>query len=98
MGWEQRGSYQYYYRKEREGSHVKSIYVGRGEIAQMVSEIQSSSALLEKLAGASKEEADKAEARLEQARELIQIYTQATLLTAGFHTHKRQWRRKRNVA
>jgi hypothetical protein len=35
MGWEQRGSHQYYYRKERESSRVKSIYVGRGELAEL---------------------------------------------------------------
>lgn len=40
MGWEQRGTNKYYYRKEREGARVKSTYVGRGEIAQMVSQIQ----------------------------------------------------------
>ena len=43
MGWEQRGNNRYYYRKEREGSRVKSVYVGRGEIADMISQIQSPS-------------------------------------------------------
>ena len=36
MGWERRGSREYYYKKEREGSRVKSVYVGSGEIAHMV--------------------------------------------------------------
>ena len=49
MGWEQRGNNQYFYKKERDGSRVKSVYVGRGEIAQMVAQIQSTSPLLEKL-------------------------------------------------
>lgn len=40
----------------------------------------------------------KAEAALEQARDVVQLVTQATLLTAGFHTHKRQWRKRRHVA
>jgi len=40
----------YYYKKERDGSRVKSIYVGRGEIAHMISQIQSDSPLLERLA------------------------------------------------
>lgn len=47
MGWEQRGAYKYYYRKERDGSRVKSVYVGRGEIANMVSDLQTSSGLFE---------------------------------------------------
>src|SRR5437667_460015 len=101
MGWKKRGSHEYYYRKEREGSRVKSVYVGRGEIAHMISNIQSSSPVMERLARANNSagglEAEKAEAVLEQTVELIRLFTQATLLTAGFHTHHRQWRRKRNA-
>jgi hypothetical protein len=101
MGWEQRGTNSYYYRKEREGSRVKSTYVGRGEVAHMVANLESSSAELEKLLRAKKSmealEREKAEVALERAVELIQLFTQASLISAGFHTHKRQWRRKRNV-
>jgi hypothetical protein len=102
MGWEQRGNNSYYYKKEREGSRVKSVYVGRGEIAQMVAQLQSSSSLLERFARTMKSpdevKFERAEAALDQASDLIQLITQATLLTAGFHIHKRQWRRKRNAA
>ena len=100
MGWEQRGNNRYFYKKEREGSRVKSVYVGRGEVAQMVSNLQSSSSILEKLAGTIKSpeaiKAEKAEDVLEQVSDLIQLTTQAALLAAGFHTHHRQWRRKRD--
>ena len=100
MGWEQRGTNSYYYKKEREGSKVKSVYVGRGEVAQMVSKLHSSSTDLEKLMQSEKpieaKELERAEATLDRAIELTQLYTQATLLVAGFHTHKRQWRRKRD--
>jgi hypothetical protein len=101
MGWERRGNHSYYYRKEREGLRVKSVYLGRGEIAQMVSQIQESSPLLERLARpmrsseAIKEE--KAATAIEQVSDLIQLIMQAALLSAGFHTHHRQWRGKRNV-
>src|SRR4030095_6630746 len=101
MGWEQRGNNSYYYRKEREGSRVKSVYVGRGEIAHLISNFQSSSDTLERLTRASNSikavESKKADAVLEKSVELIELFTQAVLLTAGFHTHHRQWRRKRNV-
>ena len=101
MGWEKRGGHSYYYRKEREGSSVKSVYLGRGEIAHMISQIQASSPLLERLARAIRSpqqiKCDKADAALEQATDLIHLLTQAALLAAGFHTHHRQWRRKRNV-
>ena len=101
MGWEQRGNNRYYYKKEREGSRVKSVYVGRGEIAHMIADLQSSSPLLERIARTIKSpdvlKSEKADDTLKQASDLIQLITQATLLTAGFHTHKRQWRKKRDV-
>jgi len=101
MGWEQRGTNSYYYKKEREGSRVKSVYVGRGEIAHMVAQLQSSSPLLERFARTMKSpeviKAEKAEAALDQTSDLIELITQASLLAAGFHTHKRQWRRIRNA-
>ncbi len=102
MGWENRSGRLYYYRKEREGSQVKSIYVGRGEMAQIVAQLQSSSPVLEKLArqnATSKMmQSEVAEATLDQTADLIHLLTQAVLLACGFHTHKRQWRkmRKRN--
>ena len=101
MGWEQRGTHRYYYQKVRNGTRVRSVYVGRGEIAQMVSQIQSSSAVLERLSRATNSteihEYEKAEAVLDQTVELVRLFTQVALLTAGFHTHHRQWRRNRNA-
>jgi hypothetical protein len=101
MGWEQRGSNSYYYKKERDGCRVRSTYVGRGEVAHVVANFESSSAEIEKLLRAQKSieagELKRIEDTLDRAVELVQLFTQATLLTAGFHTHKRQWRRKRNV-
>jgi hypothetical protein len=98
MGWEQRGNHWYYYRKKRDGSRVKSIYVGCGEIADMISQFQSSSSVLEKLArrtkGANEIQSEKVVLLFEQA---IQLLMQAALITSGFHSHHRQWRRMRNV-
>jgi hypothetical protein len=100
MGWEQRGSRQYYYKKERHGSRVKSVYIGCGEVAHIVAQIQSSSPLLERYARSMKsskaEEHEKAQTALDQLTDRIRIITQAALLTAGFHAHKRQWRKRRN--
>ncbi len=98
MGWEQRGANQYYYRKERQGSRVKSTYVGRGEMAHLVSQFQASSTALERLAAGNKSlESKKEENLLKLVGELIRLLTQASLLTNGFHTHRRQWRLKRNA-
>ena len=78
---------------------MKSVYVGRGEMAHMISQFESSSADLEKLMRAKKsieaDELENVEGVLDRAVELTQLLTEATLLTAGFHTHHRQWRRKR---
>lgn len=102
MGWEKRGNNSYYYKKERDGLRVKSVYVGSGEVAHMISKLQSSSRQIERFARYMKSSEqlkfEEAQAAIEQASELIQLTTQAALLTAGFHTHKRQWRRKRNAA
>lgn len=99
MGWEQRGNNQYYYKKEREGSRVKSVYVGCGETAHLIAKFESSSAEIEKLLRVKKsieaQEVERIEAAIDRAVELVQLFTDATLLTAGFHTHRRQWRRKR---
>lgn len=99
MGWERRGNHEYYYRKEREGSRVKSTYVGRGEMAHMIAGFQSNSAELETLLRAKEsienQELERIEAAVDGAVELVQLFTEATLLTAGFHTHRRQWRRTR---
>ena len=56
-----------------------------------------SSTAVERIVRANKfNESEKTEAALDLASELIQLITQAVLLTAGYHTHKRQWRLKRN--
>ena len=98
MGSERRGTHQYYYRKERDGSRVKSVYVGRGEIANMTSQFQSGSSLFERLTLQTKAAND---VSLESAvlvfEQAVHLLTKAALLAAGFHTHHRQWRRKRNV-
>jgi hypothetical protein len=49
MGWEQIGTIRYYYRKELDGVRVKSVYVGRGEMAHVISQFQASSTTLEPL-------------------------------------------------
>ncbi len=99
MGWEQRGAHQYYYRKERDGSRAKSVYVGRGEIANMFSDFQTTSGLFEKAIGmvypSELDQLKEQDANIEQACRLIDVITQAALLAAGFHTHKRQWRKRR---
>jgi hypothetical protein len=81
---------------------VKSVYIGRGEIAHMIAQVQSSSPLLERLARSSNSsdaiKSEKGQTALERSSDLVRLITQAALLSAGFHTHKRQWRKRRYVA
>jgi len=87
MGWERRGNNQYYYKKERDGARVRSVYVGNGEIAHMISTIQSTSPLLERLARSKKSsetvEPEKVEDLMDQLSDRICLVTQATLLVTG---------------
>ena len=72
---------------------MKSTCVGRGEIAHLISQFQTSSTAVERIVRANKlNDSEKTEAALELAIDLIQLVTNAALLTAGFHTHHRQWR------
>jgi len=99
MGWEQRGSESYFYRKERSAGHVRSVYVGRGEIAVLT-------ARLDKMQREERE-AQRAKERKEQRGfdsldqnidNLVRLsctLTEAILIGAGFHQHKRQWRKQK---
>jgi hypothetical protein len=99
MAWEKRGNGSYYYSKQREGSRVRSVYVGRSEAALLIScenrvhrqqceEMRASTS-------AEREVSRSIDEELEKLHAACDALTAATLLTAGFHTHNRQWRKKR---
>jgi len=99
MGWEDRNGRSYYYRKERDGTRVRSVYVGGGEGAKLIAQIEA----LE----SDEREGDRTFARLERERvqgqdteldalgEIIRELAAATLIAHGYHQHKREWRRRR---
>lgn len=101
MGWEYRGNNKYYYRKKRVGKKVVSEYIGAGPAAEKIAqedEVERRKRKRERIAW----ERRKAEImELDDALDLLEGITRnlihANLLLAGFHTHKGQWRRKRNV-
>jgi hypothetical protein len=93
LAWEQRGNRYYYYRKERSGARVRSVYVGRGVIAEL-------SAALDEMEQAQNETKLRTERRERQAFKsldasidslisLTSTLTQAVLIGSGFHQHKR---------
>jgi hypothetical protein len=100
MGIESRKGRLYYYEKRREGSRVVSEYVGGGVLADLAErrariERARREAERERLRREQISMAD-IDREIEAASDLIDLLTKASLLTAGFHDHKRQWRRRRN--
>ena len=99
MAWEQRGNHSYYYRKERSGARVRSVYVGRGDFANLC-------AALDEMEQVQKETKLRRERREREAFKsldasfdslipLTSTLTQAVLIASGFHQQKRQWRKRR---
>jgi hypothetical protein len=96
MAWE-RG---YYYRVRREGRRVVREYVGTGRIAELAAQLDA----LERQKRAAEAAAWRAEkarldaldAKVSALIDLTDLAAAAALLAAGFHQHKRQWRRKRH--
>ncbi len=96
MGWEKRGRREYYYCKEREGGRVRSVYVGGGETARLVAQLDAMKSDEREgeriLARMERERWHEQEAELDALAELMDAVATGVLLAAGYHMHKRQWR------
>jgi len=101
MGWEYRGNRLYYYRKRREGKRVVSEYIGNdfiGELAEILDMEDHEEARKTRANWVTTKAKVKAtEQEINELEVKIGTFTQAFLLVSGYHPHKRQWRRKRNV-
>ena len=100
MAWEERNGTRYYYRKHRTpGGTVKSQYVGRGPVAKMIAAAdrrerearEAERRRLEKM----KEKLLRQRDRVREVQEAIRAVERAALLLNGYHTHKGQWRKRR---
>jgi hypothetical protein len=101
VAWEDRNGNSYYYRKRREGKRVVSDYVGNGFLGQLAEAVDIDERYEENLARTNFRK-QKRNVKLidEQVREVekyIRAVTRAVLLLSGYHSHKRQWRKRRNV-
>jgi hypothetical protein len=89
----------YYWRSRRDGSKVKTEYVGVGYFASLLAQIDQ--AEREKLAAertARLKEAAAYQALDDEINTLhgvVETLTAAAMLAAGYHKHKRQWRKSR---
>ena len=99
MGWEERAGRRYYYQKRREGHRVISEYVGGGAFAEEIAEMMESEREYEEVVRRLRREkraALEAEAaKVRAVEEAIRAITDAALLAGGYHTHKGQWRKRR---
>ena len=88
----------YYYRKRRVGNKVISEYVGKGEVMQFEAALQEHrkrerEQKREAMLAANLAEIDM---QLDQLEHRLKLRVSSSLLLAGFHRHKRQWRKRRD--
>lgn len=101
MAWEARGRNLYYYRKKRIGRTVVSEYVGRGLAAQKIALMESAERKKRyetiRAMRQQEEEFSSFNNRVTQGSLLVDQMVKGFLIIAGFHKHKGQWRRRRDV-
>ncbi len=100
MTWERRGQQYYYTQTCKHDGGRERVYVGRGPLAQLASQVDLLlRAEFATLARARHEEQDRwqaALALLEELGRLADLVSRAALLAAGYHERKQgHWRRKR---
>jgi hypothetical protein len=94
----QRGGY--WYRSKREGNRVVTEYLGNRSWVQAAARLDALDQERRTLERAERQA--EREAELELDREIdalgnqVRLLTQAILLVSGYHTHKRQWRKRRD--
>ena len=99
MAFEQRGNGVYYYRKERQGGKVKSVYGGGGLLGACFEALDRESREERAFKQQQRKEAAGAMRAIDRAAKEswkeIRAAHEAAMMAAGYHKHKRQWRKKR---
>jgi hypothetical protein len=99
MGWEARRNGYYFYRKQRQNGRVVSEYIGAGDLAQLRlafdEEHRQARALLLALGQQQRQQDAAARRQLNEITGLVREAVAVALRAAGYHQHKRQWRRRR---
>jgi hypothetical protein len=90
----------YLYRSRRSGGKVQTEYLGKGEgaeiVALMAAEASAERQAQRKAWRAERARIEAADSALAGLGRLVSEATRAALIAAGYHPHKRQWRKKRN--
>lgn len=97
MAWEERNGRQYYYRKRREGKHIISEYLGSGSEATQYAESNQEEKVRIHNEREKRREVASINAEINCICETLSNAVRAWLLASGYHQHKRQWRKRRNV-
>ncbi len=96
MGWEQRArGGRYYVRKCWVTGRCVSEYIGAGEDAVLLAGLDAAARRGQRQGRAVRRREEEIDAALDEVTEIMSILTTATLLVAGCHTHRGQWRRRR---
>jgi hypothetical protein len=99
MAWETRGNGQYYYQKRREGQRVRSQYVGAGEVAKLIAQLNEIDTRRRKFEQdvhrAELAKATRLDGPIDEFCKAVFQITEVVLVATGHHLHKRQWRKKR---
>jgi len=96
MTWQKRGNRRYYYRKRRHGDRVISEYIGAGQLAETAAALDDVERQIRRAQRRRRQELRALDAQVNQVCDLIRALTGCVLLTNNYHTHKGQWRKKRN--
>jgi hypothetical protein len=99
MGWDKG---RYYTRSKKVNGRVVREYVGTGRVAELVAQMDATERADREAERASRraEKADLAtlDAEIKALAEITDLAARAALLAAGYHQHKREWRKKREPA
>ena len=99
MGWKTIHGRRYFYKSERVGGRVQTTYVGAGESGLLMSllhsEDRAEAEAEREEKRAEREEYDAEDRAVSEWFDGVQAMADAAMIAAGFHKHKRQWRRKR---
>ena len=100
MAWEPRGNDRYYYRKQRQGKRVVSLYVGSISTAHIIAELDRLNREKRRISQSQWREEIKEFKEMEPDFDLlwktIHGLMETTFLISGYHRHKGQWRKKRH--
>jgi len=97
MSWETRKDKSYYYRKRRVDGHVISEYLGRAENAARAATEDTRVHDNRTQEQARVQELDELIRQYDQFAQSVQMLVDAHLLLNGYHKHRGQWRKIRNL-